>query len=177
MKIKYVSIILLVLPIFLHQATAVAPPTLLEKTCRSSNNYTLCISSLQSDQRTKKATDVKGLASIELAIIFAKANDALVQYGNLLKNTSESGLYRSYGTCVEEFRGIVEGAYSSLRISIASLQLRKYKAAKRGLQDTKSHVAMCLQGLITRQNVFTNEAQLVDELSSVAISIIDLLRY
>ncbi|CAN1190476.1 hypothetical protein LINPERPRIM_LOCUS40119 [Linum perenne] len=150
MKIECILLLLL----FLHQAVALAPTT---------------------DHQTEKATDVKDLALIVVDLILVKANDTLAQYGKLFRNVTDPGLYHSYGTCIEEFRGVVEGKDSSLAGSITGLKSGDYKAAKSGLQDTKSHVAMCLEGLIGRKDVFTNEAKLVDGLSSVAISIVDLL--
>ncbi|CAN0855280.1 Putative invertase inhibitor [Linum grandiflorum] len=174
MKMNNISTLLLFIALFLHQAAAVPTP-LLDNTCKSTTNYALCVSSLESDPRTATAVDVRGLATIELDIILAKANVTLDHVGKLFSGVTDPYLYRAYGTCIEEFRGAVEGADSSLAGSISGLKSGDYVAAKSGLQLTKDHVAMCLEGFAGSKQPFTDEAQLVDGLSSVGISIIGLL--
>ncbi|GMP76262.1 hypothetical protein CsSME_00033019 [Camellia sinensis var. sinensis] len=76
---------------------------LIRQTCRRTNNFNLCVTSLESDPRSLKA-DVKGLARISLQQVLGKANQTLQIVGKLFNQTHE---FEFFGTCIEEYNKAV----------------------------------------------------------------------
>ncbi|GFZ13879.1 hypothetical protein Acr_24g0000690 [Actinidia rufa] len=153
------------------QPSAQQGDALIRATCKSTNNFTLCVSTLQSDPRSFKA-DVKGLAHITLEIVLSKAKQTLTAIGNLFKNTMDPVLFRKYGTCILQYNRTVS---STLPQAIKALETNDNGASKQGAQDAATSVQTC--GVQSASNEFpvSTQNKLVQDLALVAKSIISTL--
>ncbi|XP_057475476.1 cell wall / vacuolar inhibitor of fructosidase 1-like [Actinidia eriantha] len=144
---------------------------LIRATCKSTDNFALCVSTLESDPRSFKA-DVKGLAEITLGIVRSKANQTLYAIGDVFKNTMDPDLFRFLGTCIGDYDQTVS---STLPQAIKALETNNYGAAKQGVEDAGTSVQDCVDAIGGKLPEIIKPDKLVQDLILVAKSIISTL--
>ncbi|KAL6990120.1 hypothetical protein U1Q18_015868 [Sarracenia purpurea var. burkii] len=156
--------------LFLVSAQQKGDP-LIQATCKRTSNYQLCISTLKSDPRSSNA-DAKGLAQISLEKLLAKTNTTLNFVGDLLRRTSAgSALYRSLGTCVDQYNGAVT---ENLPAAVSALNSNNYGASKQGVETTRNGALEC-EALFASNDPVTIQSKQVENLSVVTSEIISTL--
>ncbi|KAL7178341.1 hypothetical protein ACSBR2_031487 [Camellia fascicularis] len=143
---------------------------LIRQTCRRTNNFNLCVASLESDPRSLKA-DVKGLARISLQQVLAKANQTLQIVGKLFNQTHDRIEYEFLGTCIEEYNKAVS---IELPGAIIALDSNDYGESKQGAANVRDDANLCEQQWASGSPV-TNQNHAVRDLSMVAFGIISIL--
>lgn len=144
---------------------------LIQETCKHTDNYSLCVSSLESDPRSSNA-DIKALALISVELVLAKANETLWHVGDLFKKVSDPALYRFYGTCIEEYRAIVE---RQIPEAIGALQSGDFLVSENNVEAAATHADNCKEQFAGEAQPFTDQNKTVHDLSLVTSSIIELL--
>ncbi|XP_028080685.1 cell wall / vacuolar inhibitor of fructosidase 2-like [Camellia sinensis] len=147
---------------------------LIRQTCKRTNNFNLCVTSLNSDPRSLNA-DVKGLARISLQQLLTKTNQTLQNVGNLFKDTRDPIMFRLLGNCIIEYNRAVT---DYLPGAISALDSNNYGASKQGADDTATSATTCgdqfiIRGL-PRVSISTQSKQ-VQGLAMVASGIISTL--
>ena len=140
---------------------------LIRQTCRRTNNFNLCVASLESDPRSLKA-DVKGLARISLQQVLVKANQTLQIVGKLFNQTHE---FEFFGTCIEEYNKAVS---IELPGAIIALDSNDNGGSKQGAANVRDDANLCEQQWASGSPV-TNQNHAVRDLSMVAFGIISIL--
>ncbi|CAL5415289.1 unnamed protein product [Camellia sinensis] len=147
---------------------------LIRQTCKRTNNFNLCVTSLNSDPRSLNA-DVKGLARISLQQLLTKTNQTLQNVGNLFKDTRDPIMFRLLGNCIIEYNRAVT---DYLPGAISALDSNNYGASKQGADDTATSATTCGDQFIIRGlpkvSVSTQSKQL-QGLAMVASGIISTL--
>ncbi|KAJ9699847.1 hypothetical protein PVL29_005625 [Vitis rotundifolia] len=117
-------------------------------------------------------TDVKDLAHSALELALAKANQTLVHAGELFKNTTDPVLYRSYGTCIDEYQGTVT---RHLPEAISALESNNYEKSKQEAGSAATSADTCEQQFVPEKSPMFDENTVVHGLSVVASNIVELL--
>ncbi|OWM71084.1 cell wall / vacuolar inhibitor of fructosidase 1-like [Punica granatum] len=143
----------------------------IEKTCRKTTNYALCVSTLKSDPRSATA-DPAGLASITLDVLLPKANATFTYTLKLFESVSGgTSLYRFYGTCVDVYGNIVA---SHIPNALSELAARKFSDARGDAAMVGNNAAFCEEQFGGR-NPLTPGNNEVHDLATVAADIIGSL--
>lgn len=145
---------------------------LLHKTCKLTNHYNLCLSTLNSNPKSKNATNVQGLAQITLELALTEANNTLWFVGGLFSKTSDPMLFRLFGTCIEEYKDAVT---SHIPQAIHALNSSNYGASKQGLIDAVGDVKTCNVQLVDESPVMTRRNNFVHRLLDAGSQIVSLL--
>ncbi|KAJ4721974.1 Pectinesterase inhibitor [Melia azedarach] len=146
-------------------------PNLIQKTCKQTHYYDLCILSLESDPRSSNA-DIKELALISAELVLLKANETLWHVGKLFRKVKDPVLYRLYGTCIEEYRAIVERQVPE---AIAALRSGQYSTSKTDAAAAATHAQNCQEQFGGETRPFSHQNRAVHDLSLVTSTIIDIL--
>lgn len=144
---------------------------LIQETCKHTDYYNLCVSSLELDPRSLNA-DIKELALILVELLLAKANETLLHVGDLFKKVSDPALYRYYGTCIEEYRAIVE---RQMPEAIGALQSDDHMVSKNDAEAAAAHADSCEEQVAGEAQPFSDQNKAVHDLSLVTSSILGIL--
>ncbi|TQD73177.1 hypothetical protein C1H46_041306 [Malus baccata] len=171
--------------LFLHVALLIAPPTtqffflplakgsdLIQTTCKKTPHYNLCLSTLQSNPDSSNA-DVPGLALIASDALLANASDTLDYIHGLLKQSPEVHLQKALANCAELYIPIVK---FSLPQAIEALRNGHFGFAKYGISDAAKEAEACEKGFGGVKSPLTDRNALVNDLSGVAVAILNLLK-
>ncbi|CAK9145689.1 unnamed protein product [Ilex paraguariensis] len=141
---------------------------LIEKTCRRTKYYNLCVSSLHADPRSVKA-DAKGLARIMLELSLAKANVTLVYIQQLYNMTMDPVLKPYFNSCIELYRDVAEQV---LQMAISFLDSNNYKESSKNAEYASTTAQDCEDRFKgppeVRKSPLTKENNALSQLSSVA---------
>jgi pectinesterase inhibitor-like protein len=170
-------LLLLLLPVFLPltQCSTIRldeNEDLIDKTCKQTPHYDLCLSSLQSNPESSNA-DVKGLAKIMVDVLLSTATDAQSFIEGLIKQAPEPGLERSLAFCAELYIPIVK---YTLPQAIYALSNGQYKFASYGISDAAKEAIACEKKFSGSTNSpLSDRNNLVESLSEVATAILNIL--
>ncbi|CAL2226634.1 unnamed protein product [Prunus armeniaca] len=146
---------------------------LIVKTCKKTPHYDLCVSTLQSNPQSSN-TDVPGLAHIISDFLLAKATDTLDYIHGLLKQSPEAELQKALANCAELYIPVVK---FSLPQAIDALTNGHFGFANYGISDAAKEADACEKGFSgSTTSPLTDRNKLVDNLSGVAVAIINLLK-
>lgn len=149
------------------------PSNLIEKTCKKTPHYDLCISSLESNPQSSDA-DLNGLAKIMVSIVLSNTTSTLDYIQALLKEAPEPGLQRALANCAELYIPVVK---YSLPQAIEALSEGHYGFANYGISDAAKEADACektFSGSI--KSPLTDRNSIVHDLSDVATAIINALQ-
>ncbi|CAK7326309.1 unnamed protein product [Dovyalis caffra] len=141
---------------------------LLDKTCKKTLDYNLCVSSLRSNSQSWDA-DVQGLAGIMANITLSNATDTLNYIQVKVNQTTDPKLERSLAYCAEVYIPVVQYI---LPQAIIALNSGRYGFAKYGISDAADEVDSC-KGL--KESPLTDRNQLVQRLCGVTVAMVDAL--
>ncbi|KAD2804775.1 hypothetical protein R6Q59_029812 [Mikania micrantha] len=114
--------------------------SLIQKTCKTTKFYDLCISSLQSDSTSRQA-DAKGLAIImaKLAMANATGTSSLLSSNVLVKNTTDTAMKMVLKQCAD----LYWAAGASLQDSIQDLGSELYDYAYIHVMAASNYANSC----------------------------------
>ncbi|KAM6565748.1 hypothetical protein CsatA_024876 [Cannabis sativa] len=122
---------------------------LIESTCKQTPNYNLCISSLQSDPRSSKATNVEGLGLVMVDVVKSKAQATLDRINQLLKQqkssststgTTTSTLKQALDHCALNYGAILNG---DIPQATEAFTKGDFKFAQQGSDDAANEANLC----------------------------------
>ncbi|XP_062105061.1 cell wall / vacuolar inhibitor of fructosidase 1-like [Humulus lupulus] len=113
---------------------------LIESTCKQSPNYNVCVSSLRSDPRSSKATDVEGLGLVMVDVLKGKAQKTLDQINDLLKQRPKPKLKQPLGYCALSYGAILNG---DIPQATEAFTKGNYKFAEEGCNDAANEADLC----------------------------------
>lgn len=144
---------------------------LIQKTCKQSPNYNLCVSSLQSDPRSSKA-NVQGLALIMVDAVKAKAKETLNHIHGLLKQSPKPGDQQHLSSCGDNYNAILEG---DIPEAIEALRTGNYKFAEQGTNDAANEADSCEKKFYSGTSPLTDFNKLVHDVAAITAAITRIL--
>ena len=161
---------------FLFPVEAFRPTFLLgnslERTCRQTPFYDLCIWSLKSNPESHDA-DVKKLAQIMVDSLKTKATDTLDLIDELLQDglALDPAMQKALTSCAERYNVIIKGDVPEI---IEALKTGNYKFAERGTNDAAIEANSC-EMEFPGESPLTDMNKVVHDLSVVATSIVKII--
>ncbi|XP_051152691.1 cell wall / vacuolar inhibitor of fructosidase 1-like [Andrographis paniculata] len=136
---------------------------LIESTCKSSDSYSLCVSTLEADGRSANASDARQLAQILVDAVRAKAEQALYSLRQ----------QPSVQQCSAAYRSILDEDVPKAQ---QGLQTGNPQLAGEGMADAAAAAAACQHSLVSasgnKQSVLSVVSQVVRAVAQIARSII-----
>ncbi|XP_010444399.1 PREDICTED: cell wall / vacuolar inhibitor of fructosidase 2-like [Camelina sativa] len=113
--------------------------TIIESTCKTTNNYKFCVSALKSDPRSPTA-DTKGLAAIMIGVGMTNATSTATYIaGNLTSAANDVVLKKVLQDCSEKYALAVD----SLRQTIQDLDSEAYDYASMHVLAAEDYPNVC----------------------------------
>lgn len=162
------SVLLLRCLLLLFLAPLIQCGDLINKTCKKTPDYNLCVSSLQSNPKSLDA-DVQGLADIMAKITLSNATDTLSYIRKQVNQTEDPKLEQSLAYCAEVYIPVVQYILTQ---AINALNMGGYGFAKYGMLDAADEVDSCTG---SKKSPLAGRKQLVLDLCGVTVAIINIL--
>uniref|UniRef100_A0A6N2LUI1 Pectinesterase inhibitor domain-containing protein n=1 Tax=Salix viminalis TaxID=40686 RepID=A0A6N2LUI1_SALVM len=162
------SVLLLRCLLLLFLAPQIQCDDLINKTCRKTPDYNLCVSSLQSNPKSLDA-DVQGLADIMANITLSNATDTLSYIQILVSQTKDPMLEQSLAYCAEVYIPVVQYI---LPQAINVFSKGGYGFAKYGISYAADEVGSCT---VSKKSLLADRKQLMLDLCGVTVAIINIL--
>ncbi|XVE87251.1 hypothetical protein DITRI_Ditri18aG0101500 [Diplodiscus trichospermus] len=145
---------------------------LIEKTCRQTPFYDLCIWSLKSNPESRDA-DVKKLAEIMVDSLKTKATETLDLIDELLQDglALDPAMQKALTSCAERYNVIIKGDVPEI---IEAIKTGNYKFAERGTNDAAVEANSC-EMEFPDKSPLTDMNKLVHDVSVVAASIVKII--
>ncbi|EOY17136.1 Cell wall / vacuolar inhibitor of fructosidase 1, putative isoform 1 [Theobroma cacao] len=146
---------------------------LIERTCRQTPFYDLCVWSLKTNPESRNA-DVKKLARIMVdSVLKNKASDTLDLIDELLQDgfTLDPALHKALSSCAERYSVIIGGDVPEI---IEALETGDYKFAERGTNDAAMEANSC-EVEFPGKSPLTHMNKVVHDVSVVAASIVKII--
>ncbi|XVF62418.1 hypothetical protein PTKIN_Ptkin09bG0006100 [Pterospermum kingtungense] len=144
---------------------------LVEKTCRNTFYFDLCVSTLKSDPRSSSA-DVAGLAHIAADSVEAKATATLNQITGLLKTANDPNLQKALQSCVDSYTTIK----TAIEVAITEIVRDNPKFVVNMANDAAAEAEICEVSFADPpKSPISGSNEAVHDLSSVLASIASLL--
>lgn len=145
----------------------------IRKTCNKTNNYNLCVSTLESDPNSKNV-DLRGMVRITLIALSAKANESAHGFGGRVDVPSHK-LYPK--VCYGELYRL---AFRNIPNARRALESSDFGEMERNLQNVTTIAKACNGGLVKSPPLRYKEeflvlTQKVIDLSLLALSLLSLL--
>ncbi|KAK9948528.1 hypothetical protein M0R45_004099 [Rubus argutus] len=140
---------------------------LIDQTCRKTPNYSLCVSSLKSDPRSKSA-DVRGLALIMVNVVKVKAKTTLNRINVLLKKTPKDN---SLKDCADRYDTILQ---DDVIVANEAITKGDPKFAEQSMNDAGGEAEDCENDFKGRSPL-THLNKDVTSVSGVAAAIVRIL--
>ena len=144
---------------------------LIEKTCKQTPNYNLCVSSLQSDPRSSKA-NVQGLALIMVDVVAAKTKETLNHIYKLLKQSPKPDHQLSLSYCANNYEAVLKG---DIPEAIEALRTGNYKFAEQGSDDAANEVDLCENKFLPGTSPLTDMNKVVHDVAALTAAITRIL--
>ncbi|EXC27499.1 Putative invertase inhibitor [Morus notabilis] len=145
---------------------------LIEKTCKRTPHYDLCVSSLESNPESSGA-DLRGLARIMVDLVLSKATETLDYIRSLLKQEPDPELEKSLAYCAELYIPVVK---YSLPQAIDALLGGHFGFANYGISDAAKQANACDKNFSkSSTSPLAEKNSLLNDLSEVAAAIISIL--
>ncbi|KAJ9181778.1 hypothetical protein P3X46_005836 [Hevea brasiliensis] len=166
------------LPVFLLHALLlfllpmmIESDNLIEKTCKKTPYYDLCVSSLQSNPQSSN-TDVRGLASIMGNITLSDATNTLNYIQELINQTTDPELERPLTHCAELYISVVDYILPQAMEALAN---GHYGFAKYGISDAGEEAHSCEKKTSGLKLPLTEMNKVMQNLHDIAVAIINTL--
>ncbi|XP_017981100.1 PREDICTED: cell wall / vacuolar inhibitor of fructosidase 1-like isoform X1 [Theobroma cacao] len=172
MKSLILFVFLLILPAEAFRPTLLLG-NLIERTCRQTPFYDLCVWSLKTNPESRNA-DVKKLARIMVdSVLKNKASDTLDLIDELLQDgfTLDPALHKALSSCAERYSVIIGGDVPEI---IEALETGDYKFAERGTNDAAMEANSC-EVEFPGKSPLTHMNKVVHDVSVVAASIVKII--
>ncbi|PON93147.1 Pectinesterase inhibitor domain containing protein [Trema orientale] len=144
---------------------------LIQKTCKQTPNYDLCVSSLQSDPRSSNA-DVRGLALIMVDVLTAKARETLNHIHELLEQSPKPDQKQPLSCCNNYYEAILEGDVPE---AIEALTKGNYKFAEQGSDDAAIEAELCEKKFASGTSPLTDMNKVVHDVAAVTAAMTRIL--
>lgn len=144
----------------------------IDETCKKTKNYSLCVSTLESDPRSA-TTDPAGLANISLEILRGKANATLREAIKLYTGAgSDPVVYQFYGTCIDVYLVSVTRLLPNAARELGS---KKFSEARGDVTEVASNAQTCGRQFVGRSDPIISPNADVHDLATVVSDIIGSL--
>ncbi|XP_044497841.1 cell wall / vacuolar inhibitor of fructosidase 1-like [Mangifera indica] len=137
-----------------------AAPKLIEKTCKATSHYDLCVKTLQSEPGSSRA-DVKGLAYIAARALF---NQGMATWHKIYEMVQKT---KDLDTCLKAYTTIT---VDDMNQAFSGLTTGNPKKAINGFSDVPEQTEKCEKSF--RKSPFTSDNKLVNDLAEVVIAIV-----
>ncbi|KAI5329089.1 hypothetical protein PRUPE_5G112600 [Prunus persica] len=137
--------------------------SLIDKTCKQTPNYDVCVSTLNSDPRSTGA-DVKGLGLIMVDAVKDKATGALNKADELLKQSPGDQALLS---CVKTYNEVLQ---NDVPQGSQAFTQGDSKSAEQGMNDIATEADSCESGFSSSSPLVDNNKALLD-VAAVAAAI------
>lgn len=172
---KSILAIFLVFIYFIFPVNASLPSilgnNLIEKTCKQTPYYDLCVRSLISSPRSFN-TDVEGLAKIMVHTINARATHTLHRINKLLQHNQDTNMKRALQSCASRYDAIIK---ADIPESLQALRLGNYKFAEAGTMDAAFEARLCEKEFRRCKSPLADMNRVVHDVSIVAASIVQTI--
>ncbi|OMO51545.1 ThiamineS/Molybdopterin converting factor subunit 1 [Corchorus capsularis] len=148
--------------------------TLIEKTCRQTPFYELCLWSLKSHPESRDADDVKKLTQIMVdSVLKTKAMDTLDLIDELLQDgiALEPAMQRALTSCAERYNAIIKGDVPEI---VEALKTGDYKFAEKGSNDAAMEANSCEMDFPSKSPL-TDMNMVVHDVSVVTSSMVKIM--
>ncbi|KAF6154898.1 hypothetical protein GIB67_018335 [Kingdonia uniflora] len=159
-----------------HSHFITANSDLIKKTCKNTNYYDLCLSSLKANASSSKA-DTRGLAVIMIGVGMANANGTYTYLSSqLLSETNDTIMKKVLKECAYKY----SNANDALKDSLVELDLMSFDYASVQLSAAKDYPNAChnafkrFPGLAYPKELASHEISL-ERICDVASSIVNVL--
>ncbi|XP_050219991.1 cell wall / vacuolar inhibitor of fructosidase 1-like [Mercurialis annua] len=145
---------------------------MIDKTCKKTPHYDLCISSLRSNAQNSD-TDVKGLASVMANITLFNATETLHYLLQLINRNTDAELERQLTYCAEAYIPIVDYILPQAIDAILNCQ---FGFAKYGIAYAENEARACedkISGSVKLDFVEMN--RVMQKLCDICVAIINIL--
>ncbi|XP_043720862.1 cell wall / vacuolar inhibitor of fructosidase 2-like [Telopea speciosissima] len=160
---------------FCDVSASVLKEDFIQQTCKSTDNYNLCVSLLQSDPHTELKSNLPGILTIFIDISINKATSNRLYVENLLKTAKDEAAKKCLNTCKENYISSI----SNLQESLPELKSKTYWALRMDLSKAQlgGHIcqfsdsppsSFCKSNLKSRNDDF-------DQLSRFSLKVVDLI--
>ncbi|XP_042512944.1 uncharacterized protein LOC122087888 [Macadamia integrifolia] len=144
---------------------------LIQQTCKKTDNYTLCVSLLQSDPRTALKSNLNGLLNIFIDIAIKKAASNKLYVDRLLKAAKDEEFKQFLDLCKN---GYVH-SISHLRKTLPELKSKTYRALQDDLFDARLAGEQCVfSGPICNVKLYSRNEDF-DHLCNFGLKVVDLI--
>ncbi|KAJ7980421.1 Pectinesterase inhibitor-like protein [Quillaja saponaria] len=143
---------------------------LIDQTCKKTPYYALCVSSLQSDPRSKDA-DVRGLARILVDVMNSKATQTLKQISKLLQGSRVHRVKIALSDCAHSYYAILK---ADVPEAVEALDKGDFKFAEDGANDAAIEANSCERGF-SGKSMLTQMNIQVHDVAEVLSAIVRLL--
>ncbi|KAF5727708.1 cell wall / vacuolar inhibitor of fructosidase 2-like [Tripterygium wilfordii] len=128
---------------FFHNISIIADTNLIEKTCKDTKYYNLCVSSLKSNPTSAKTRDAKGLAAIMVGVGMANATaTSMYLSSKLLSATNDTNLRQVLRDCANKYAS----ADDALQASVQDLAVEGYDYAYMHVMAAADYPNVCHNG-------------------------------
>ncbi|KAB2599280.1 cell wall / vacuolar inhibitor of fructosidase 1-like [Pyrus ussuriensis x Pyrus communis] len=143
---------------------------LVDQTCKQTPNFDLCETLLRSDPRSLNAEDAKGLASIMVDIVQAKATKSMDKINGLLKSPGENQAL--FTSCIDNYNTIIDDDIPQASEAFSN---DDNITAEDRLKDVTFEVDLCDKQFSGPSNPLKDVNKDVHDAASIAAAIADKL--
>ncbi|KAL2338927.1 hypothetical protein Fmac_013373 [Flemingia macrophylla] len=144
---------------------------LIEKTCKKTPNYNVCLESLKASPESSSA-DVTGLAEIMVKVIKAKASDGLKRIHELQRVEAGTKQKRALSSCADKYKAIL---IADVPQATEALQKGDPKFAEDGVNDAANEATYCENEFSSGKSPLTKQNNDMHDVSAVTAAIVRLL--
>lgn len=172
LALVFLSSLIISLPMTQSRTLPMRNKNLIEKTCKKTPNYNLCVISLSKDPRSYRA-DIKQLSLIMVDIAKAKAVTNLKHIKELLKRSTTTGkVKQALSYCVDYYNTIVE---ADVQVATDALQKGDYKFAEQYSNDAGIEANECENGFSGTSSPLTSMNRIMHDVSAISAALVRVL--
>ncbi|XP_021740033.1 cell wall / vacuolar inhibitor of fructosidase 1-like [Chenopodium quinoa] len=144
---------------------------LINQTCKQTNNYDLCVTTLNSDPKTGNAKDMRDLATIMVSHVDDEASKTRDHISGLLKNrTIDKPTKKLLKACIDRYNIIIINWLKEVR---EGLSYRDYGFARDSMAAVPTNVELCERSFEAPiKSPISADSKAMDDLSNVAYDIV-----
>ncbi|KAK7388029.1 hypothetical protein VNO78_22830 [Psophocarpus tetragonolobus] len=143
---------------------------LIEKTCRKTPNYNLCLQYLKASPGSSSVT-VTGLAQIMVGVMKAKANDALKTIYELQRVRAGPKQKRALASCADKYKAVL---IADVPQATEALQKGDPKFAEDGANDAANEATFC-ETDFSGNSPLTKQNNAMHDVAAITAAIVRLL--
>ncbi|KAK9269090.1 hypothetical protein L1049_000859 [Liquidambar formosana] len=155
--------------LLISQFSVLADDNLIEKTCKQTPFYDLCVATLQNDSRSTSG-NVPALGGIMVDAVAVKATELLHHIQELLKGTTDPKVKRSLKECASIYHAVRDADVPQATQAFA---FGNYKFAEQAMNDAANEADTCQSKFVRSPLTVSNKNE--HDLATVAASIAKFL--